>query len=646
MMRRRPSLLNREDFHTEESFHFLVESSLSGAYVIQNNLFRYVNRAFAEIFGYEIQEIVGKLGPIELTAPEDRALVAMLLGGRLKEGGAEAKYSIRALRKDGRPLQIETRGTSLKTRSHTTFFGTVIDRTTTAAAEEKFRHFLDEDIAAHYVADPDGFICECNDAFVRLFAFTSREEALKANFASLYPTSSLREAFVQLVRERRRVDQYEAQYVRNDGTRVYVVENAVGEFDSNGKLKSVRGYLLDDTNRRKVEGELYQSQKLENLGTLVGGIAHDFNNVLAIISGHTSVINRARFDQERFDASVEAIKKATKRGAHVVKQLLTFARKVDLVTESVKIGELVEEIVALCKETFNEKITFTVNVEKGLPSIHADPNQLHQVLLNLSVNARDAMPNGGTIKITASKVNRGVLNGNFMDVEAQEYILTQVADTGMGMTSDTLNHIFEPFFTTKKHGQGTGLGLSVVYGIIKSHHGFIDVRSNIGRGTTFSVYLPIPLQKIEDPVVPVEVFDNFKGSGETILIVEDEAPLRDFVESTLKDSGYNVLSASDGIEGAEVYARNQNRVDLILLDMGLPKMTGGELLSVLKKLDPEVRVIAASGYLEPELKVEIFEQGAVDFLSKPYMASEMLKKINEALNPQPDRRSFPFHRTS
>lgn len=646
MMRRKLSLLNHRDIPGEETLRLLVESSLSGAFIVQNDIFRYVNRTFADIFGYEVDEIVGKLGPIELTAPEDRGLVALLLGDRLKRDTAEVKYSIRALRKDGKLLQVETRVTSVKLNNRDAFFGTIIDSTAMAAMEQKLRHYLDEDIAAHYVTDADGAITECNDAFVRLFAFRSKEDALKTNASTLYPAAGLRDAFVQLVRERRRVEQYQAEYVRNDGTRVYVVENAVGEFDPGGKLKNVRGYILDDTNRRKVQGELYQSQKLENLGTLVGGIAHDFNNVLAIISGHTSVINRARFDQERFDASVEAIKKATQRGAHVVKQLLTFARKVDLVTESVKVVDMVDEIIALCRETFGEKITFDVGVENGLPTIHADPNQLHQVLLNLCVNARDAMPNGGTLSITASKVNRGVLNGNFVDVEAQEYILLKVGDTGMGMTSDTLSHIFEPFFTTKKNGQGTGLGLSVVYGIIQSHHGFIDVRSTPGHGTTFSIYLPIPLQKLEDPAAVVETFDDIKGSGETILVVEDEAPLRDFVETTLKDSGYNVLSAADGFEGAEIYARNQKRVDLILMDMGLPKMTGAKLLSVLKKLDPEVRVIAASGYLEPEIKVEIFEQGAVDFLSKPYMASEMLKKINHALNTQPNQDPFPYQNFS
>lgn len=634
MIRRRRSSAGFEDQQAQEFFPLILESSLSGSFIVQNNLFRYVNLTFARIFGYEPDEIIGKLSPIELTAPEDRHVIAKLLSLPVKGVTPQAEYSIHGISKDGRTLEIDIRGTVVRNHKQPTIVGTIIDRSATAAVEYKFQRLLSEDIAAYYVVGKDGLVIECNDAFVRLLGFSSKMEAINSDFRSLCTSPGLREAFMQLLHERKHVENHEAEYAKRDGNRVYVIENAFAEFDSAGEIKTIRGYLLDNTSRRKLEGQLYQSQKLENLGTLVGGIAHDFNNVLAIISGHTSVINRSRFDDERFETSVDAIKKASKRGAHVVKQLLTFARKVDLITESVNVGEIVEEISALCKETFTQKITFEIDVEKGLPTIHADPNQMHQVLLNLCVNARDAMPAGGKISIAASRVSRSMLNGNFTEVEAQEYVLLKIADSGMGMGNETLSHIFEPFFTTKKQGQGTGLGLAVVYGIIKSHHGFIDVRSKPGKGTTFMVYLPVPVMKIEVPEVPREILDAVGGSGQTILVVEDEEPLRDFVESTLRYSGYKVLSSGDGLEAAEIYARHEGEIDLVLLDMGLPKMNGSELLSVLKKLNPDIRVIAASGYLEPELKTEIFQQGAVDFLTKPYMAAEMLKKISQALHLQ------------
>lgn len=633
MIGKRTSSLPGE-LQSQEIFRLLTEESSSGAYIIRNDLFRYVNPAFERIFGYTRDEIIDKLGPTELTAPEDRALMAEIVRrGKIGEDSGE-KYTLHGLRKDGRTLAVEISGKVVRDRNQSVFVGTVSDQTELSRVQNNLRQFLDEDIAGFYIADPYGFIRDCNETFLKLFSFRSKTDALSTNFASLYPMTNQHASLLELLRERKQIIQHEAEYVRRDGTRLYVAENVVGEFDPMGKLKSVRGYILDQTGKRKLEGQLYQSQRLENLGTLVGGIAHDFNNVLAIIAGHTSVIHRTRSDEEKFENSVDAIKKASKRGAHVVKQLLTFARKVELVTESVNVKDTLDEIVTLCRETFNQKIAFAMDIQQNLPTIHADPNQLHQVLLNLCVNARDAMPTGGTISMTASRVNRSVLNGNFMDVEAQEYILLKISDTGLGMSNETLSHIFEPFYTTKKQGQGTGLGLSVVYGIIKSHHGFIDVRSREGKGTTFSIYLPIPMQRIEEPKAAPEIGNVAMGSGETILVVEDEAPLREFVETTLKDSGYRVLSACDGLEGAEVFARHQQSIDLVLLDMGLPKMTGGELLSVVKKLHPAARVIAASGYLEPEIKSEIFSEGALDFLSKPYMSSELLLKISRALNLQ------------
>ncbi len=636
MLKNKSAETTRENVCAEDHCSLFLESSLSGFFIIQNNLFRYVNRTFANMFGYDPHEIIDKLSPIELTAPEDRGLITKLLNYSAKGRFKESERVMHAFRKDGEKLEIVFRVNIVKHRQRRMIIGTTMDRTHIAEEEYRFQRLLSEDIAAYYVTDNHGTISDCNESFLRLFGFPSKMEAVGRPFSSLFPAVSLIDNFLQILREKKCVLNHEAEYVKQDGTRVYVVENAFAEIDLDGNLKTIRGYLLDDTARRKVEGQLYQSQKLENLGTLVGGIGHDFNNLLAIISGHTSVISRAQFDQERFEASVEAIKKATKRGAHVVRQLLTFARKVDLVTESVNTGEIVDEIVTLCRETFSEKITFSIEIQKGLPTIHADPNQLHQVLLNLCVNARDAMPAGGTINISVSRISQNALNDDFDDVESQEYIQIKVTDTGvgMGMDNETMSHIFEPFFTTKKHGQGTGLGLSVVYGIIKSHHGFIGVKSKPHQGTTFSIYLPIPLQRIEVTDVSPEILETIGGSGETILVVEDEAQIRDFVENTLRYSGYNVLSSSDGLEAAEVFARHESDIDLVLLDMGLPKMSGAELLSILKRLAPDLKVIAASGYLEPELKAEIFDQGAIDFLPKPYMASELLKRISRALTQQ------------
>ncbi len=625
---------DRDGVDLEGLFRLLVESSIMGVYLIQDNLFRYVNRAFAEIFGREVGEIVDRLGPLELTAPEDRDFVAENIRQRVRGEISELRYSFHGLRKDGRRLHVEVLGSSVRYENRPAIIGTLIDNTESVAAAERYRRFFDEDIAAHYMTTPDGMILDCNGAFARLFGFSSKEEILEINATSLFPMPGGRDRFINLIKENGRIERHEAEYVRRDGKKLYVVENAVGEFDATGNLVSIRGYLVDESNEKRLEGQLYQSQKLESLGTLVGGIAHDFNNILGVIVGHLGLLETRRSDPVKFAKSIEPIDKAARRGANMVRQLLTFARKVEIITESVRVGEIIEELVALLKETFPEKIVFSVQADQRLPSIHADPNQLHQVLLNLCVNARDAMLGGGTITITASRVDRSILSGRFREVEAEEYVLLKVSDTGTGMDTETLDHIFEPFFTTKNQGQGTGLGLPVVYGIMKAHHGFIDVDSKVGRGTTFSLYFPIPMQVVEAPVIPSGEMEIVRGRGETVLVVEDEEPLREFVVSVLGDNGYAVLPAADGAEALEVYRRHRDGVALVLLDMGLPKMTGAEVLAELRKINPGVKVIAASGYLEPEMKAGIFEAGAADFLPKPYRIVELLGKITMALKPK------------
>lgn len=421
-----------------------------------------------------------------------------------------------------------------------------------------------------------------------------------------------------------------AEYMTREGKRIYVKESALGKFNLSDKPAQGDGHVTDETGERQLEEELFQSQRLEALGTLVGGIAHDFNNILSVITGHVSLMERWRTNPERFMKSFEAVKKATERGAGTARQLLTFARKVEVVTERVRIGDVIKEIVELLKATFPEKIVFDVKIEGDIPSIPADSNQIHQALLNLCVNARDAMLKGGTISIVVKKIGRRDLNEHFPEVEADQYVKVTVSDTGSGMNHEILGHIFEPFFTTKG-GRGTGLGLSVVYGIMKAHSGLIDVETRVGQGTTFSLYFPVPPQTIETLSGEKERVESPNGHGEVILAIEDEEPLRDILKAILEESGYKVLLAPDGIRGLQIYRDHLNEINLVLLDMGLPEMSGAEVLAGLLLLNPHVKVISASGYLEPEVEADAFEIGALDFLPKPYKVEELLMKVHRAL---------------
>lgn len=435
-------------------------------------------------------------------------------------------------------------------------------------------------------------------------------------------------------REKDSAEKQKAAYMSPKGKRVYLkggTTSGKGGPQSGPENPGVNP--ADENGRHQVAEQLLQSQRLEALGTLVGGIAHDFNNILNVITGHASLMEKWREDPERFMKSFEAVKKASERGASMARQLLTFTRKVDITKERVRVEVAVREIVGFLKDTFPENIVFKVDAEPDMPVIAADPNQIHQALLNLCVNARDAMPNGGTIRIAVRKVEPDELSRHFQEAEPGRFVQLAVSDTGSGMKQEVLAQIFEPFFTTKG-GLGTGLGLAVVYGIMKAHDGFIDVETSLGQGTTFYLYFRVGAQNQD-----ILSQDNAKsgpraGHGEKILAIEDEEPLKNFLNTILTENGYNVLLASDGLEGLKIYRQHMKEIDLVLLDMGLPEMSGREVLSDLLLLNPDAAVISASGYLDPNVEADALEMGALEFLPKPYRIEELLTKVQRALLPR------------
>ncbi len=386
------------------------------------------------------------------------------------------------------------------------------------------------------------------------------------------------------------------------------------------------------TEQKKLQQELIQSQKLLSIGTMAGGIAHDFNNILAIILGYSSILQSIKDNPQRFSEGVTAIRQSVDRGAGLVRQILTFARKTDVSFEPLNVKELVEELISMLQQTFPKLITFNTSMEKNLPYISADHTQMHQALLNLCVNARDAMPNGGEISIKTEAIVGEKLRARFPIANNPWYICITVSDTGMGMDESVRNQIFDPFFTTKEKGKGTGLGLSVVYGIVQAHHGFIDVESAIGQGTTFHLYFPVPQESSATLESPERVVEQISGGNETLLFVEDESLLMDMVQILLESNGYTVLTAQDGEEAVEVYTQHAHEIALVISDMGLPKLTGMAEFKKLKEINPIVKIIFASGYFEPDMKAVLEDAGAKGFLQKPYVIEDILKKIRKTLD--------------
>jgi len=411
---------------------------------------------------------------------------------------------------------------------------------------------------------------------------------------------------------------------------VFLSTSVVTDEDENPV--AIIGVSKDISEKKQFEAKLRQAQKLQSLGTLAGGIAHDFNNILGIIMGYASLMEEGEITRERLSEGLTSISKAVERGSGLVQQILTFARKSDVSFITIKVKEAISDIVRMVKETFPKKVSFSVNLEKDLPSIKADHNQLYQAFLNLFVNARDAMPDGGRITITAETVTGLDLQHKFLDAENENYVCIQVSDQGMGIDGVNLSRIFEPFYTTKKRGAGTGLGLSVVYGIITSHHGFVDVESGEGAGSTFKLYLPAVENETAEAIIDEDSDINELNGDETILLVEDEEMLLDIVKNLLEDHGYHVITATDGEEAVRIYSKYSNRIDLILTDLGLPILDGWQAFLKMKEFNPEAKVVLASGYLDPELKAEFNEINLKHFIQKPYRPVEVLQRIRSVFD--------------
>jgi PAS domain S-box-containing protein len=402
--------------------------------------------------------------------------------------------------------------------------------------------------------------------------------------------------------------------------------------DATGKITHFIAIIQDITMRKMLEDQIRQLQKLESLGTLAGGIAHDFNNMLGIILAYTSVLERVSKDHMKFTQSIKAINSAVSRGAALVRQILTFARQSDISIKPMSVPELVHEAVTMLQETFPKVIEFKEIFERGVPFIQADHSQMHQVILNLCVNARDAMPKGGVITIEIQTMLLEKIVQQFPDATYDRYVRLSVSDTGTGMDEATKSRVFDPFFTTKELGKGTGLGLSVVYGVMQSHSGFVSVESEVGKGTTFHLYLPVPQgsKKVREEQKKESV-ESSEGT-ETILFVEDEELLRTAVQSELESSGYKVYVAVDGREAIEIYKQHENEISLILTDMGLPKKTGIDVFQQVREINPRIKIVLASGFISLEQKSELLKAGANGFIQKPYDINGVLKMVREVLD--------------
>jgi PAS domain S-box-containing protein len=421
---------------------------------------------------------------------------------------------------------------------------------------------------------------------------------------------------------------FEKEFLRKDGTRVPIFIGAA-MFDD--KPDDGVCFVLDLTERKKLEQQFLRAQRMESIGTLASGVAHDLNNILAPIMMSIELLKGMLHDPQggQVLATIEA---SARQGADIVRQVLSFARGVEGERVELQPKHLLQDLENIIKGTFPKDILLEFRLPNDIWTIFGDPTQVHQILLNLCVNARDAMPNGGRLKV---EVENCVIDEHYAAMNAQakagRYVQISVVDSGTGMPPGVMDKIFEPFFTTKEVGKGTGLGLSTVMAVIKSHEGFINVYSEPGRGATFRVYLPaVEISSDGKQMVPRPATLP-RGNGETILLIDDETSILTITSQTLQAFGYRVLTATDGAEAVATYATHEKTIAVVLIDMMMPVMDGPATIRALTRINPAVKIIAASGLNPRDRAARIDESNVKHFLNKPYSAENLLKTLRAIL---------------
>jgi PAS domain S-box-containing protein len=626
---------------SEERYRRLFELAPVGIIVYLAEQVALANTSAAAILGYSSpQEIMGKQ-MWDYIHPDYHPVVRNRVRAVVQEGKIAKLMEQKYVRLDGRIIDVEVTGSAFTYHGRPAIlsvFREITDRKKAEEelrkSEEKYRKILETITDGYHEVDLAGNFTLANDSLCELFGYR-REELLGMNYRQLTDQQTAKqtyELYNKVYTTGLANPGFEFGISRKDGSKRKVSASVSLIRNEEGRATGFRGIFRDVTDKMRLEEQLRQAVKMEAIGRLAGSVAHDFNNILTAIIGYSGMLMQQLPEGSPEHEKLLQIGRAAARAADLTRQLLVFSRKQILDTEVMNLNEVVVELEKMLKRLIGEDIELVTMLNPSLGYVQADASQIEQILMNLAVNARDAMPNGGNLTIETADV---FLDEDYCrvhpEVEPAQYVMFAVSDSGRGMDAETLSRCFDPFFTTKQKGAGTGLGLSTVYGIVKQHRGHITVYSEPGHGTIFKVYLPKAEEFHEEPLKPPGIGLRPQGN-ETILIVEDESLVRNLNREALEMLGYSALTASDPREAVALSDEHEGPIHLLLTDVVLPQMDGSTLFGKISSKRPEMKVLYMSGYTENFIVHHGVLDRSVHFIAKPFTVEALAAKIRQVLD--------------
>jgi PAS domain S-box-containing protein len=633
--------MRRRLIEGEKLFRLITENAADMIAVVNMDGKRIFNSlSYQKVLGYSLEELK-KSSSFEQIHPDDRNSVELAAKEARRTGiGRLLEYRVR--HKDGTWRVLESTASVIRNPKGEPQHLVIVNRDVTERklaaealrrSEASFRSVVQDAPYGIYRASLSGELVLVNPALQKILGYASQTELLQVNLAQIYRNPSDHQKVNELLLQQGSFIDVEVEWKRKDGSPITVRSSGWPIKDENGRVAFLELFAEDVTERRALERQLRMAQKMEAVGRLSGGIAHDFNNLLGVIIGYSQVLKRSLKPENPLYAHAEEIEKASQRAVSLTRQLLAFSRQQVLEPVILNLNALLTDMEKMLPRLIGEDIALALALDPTLAQVKADPGQVEQVIMNLAVNARDAMPDGGQLTIQTANVNLdAAYTHQHPGSRVGSYVMLRVTDTGTGMDPEIQAQIFEPFFTTKERDKGTGLGLATVYGVVKQSGGYIAVDSEKGKGASFSVYLP----RVEHAVAALDLstvppVTSVRGS-ETILLVEDEESLRKLADMFLRDNGYQVLAAGDGAQALQLARQHTGPIHLLLTDVVMPGINGRVLAERLAPGQPGMKILYMSGYTDSFIAGHGVLEAGSHLLHKPFTEETLTRKVRELLD--------------